>query len=51
MPETAGHISELKQMHEVAEVKLGDFFQPKDIFTYPNEVETEDLANDETPLA
>ena len=32
-PDVAGHISKLKQMHEVSAVDLREFSQPREFFT------------------
>ena len=50
-PEIAGHISEIEQLHEVAVVEIGEFYQLRELFTHPDEVDPTELANDETTPA
>ena len=47
-PDLAGHTRKLKQMHKIAAVILGDFSQPREIFTLPDKVNPMELANNDT---
>ena len=49
-PDLAGHTRKLKQMHKIAAVILGDFSQPREIFTLPDKVNPMELANNKIIL-
>ena len=38
-------------MHEVAAVNIGEFYQPREIFTHPGKFNPTELANNDTTLA
>ena len=48
MPEIAGHIHEIEQIHEVSTVELGKFYQSMEIFTNTDEFDPLELANGKT---
>ena len=47
-PDFAGHISELEEMHEVADVELNGITRPKVIFSHTNELKSPELNDAET---
>ena len=49
-PDLAGHISELEEMHEVAEGELCTIAQPTVLFSHTNELEIPELSVTETNL-
>ena len=48
MPDLAGHISELEEMHKVAEGKIDAIAQPKMLFSHIDELEIPELNNADT---